>query len=1056
MSKAAVAFENCLIRASAGTGKTFQLSNRFIGLLAGGAAMDTVLATTFTRKGAGEIVDRVLSRLAEAALDPRQAAALAEHIGVASVDQQRCLELLSELLRHLHRMRAGTLDSFFIQIARSFSLELGQSPAWEIIDEIADRQLQAEAIRRILQEESTSDVVRLVNLLGKGEAAREISDQLAQLVQGLYETYLDAPADAWSAIPRRRQLVEPALSTALQALADAPLPTDKRFLKARDQNLDDARNGEWDRFVSGGLAAKIAAGETRYYSKPIEAALLDAYRPLVDHAHAYLLDRIINQNEATHQLLERFDTIYRKLKLQRHAVRFADVTKMLGGAALAERLDEIEYRLDGRIHHLLLDEFQDTNPGQWRVLRTFARRILQAGNQASLFCVGDVKQAIFGWRGGVAEIFDTLEEEFPRLALRPLDQSFRSCPPVIETVNRVFETLADNPALDNHAEASQRWSARYKTHTTVHKHMPGCCRLLTARAAGEAEKSAVATQCFAAREIARLHQQMRSCTIGVLVRKNEAVARMIYALREEGIEASEEGGNPLTDSPAVQLILSLLTLADHPGDRTARFHLAASGLAAAIGLPDYEDDRLAARVSLETRRQLADDGYGKAINHWVNALAPSCDRRDLGRLLQLVELAYAYDADATARADDFVRFVEEKRVESPATADVRVMTFHQAKGLQFDIVVLPELDYQLRGQPPALVVGRPTPMSDVTHVCRYVGQSERVVLPAGVRASFDAYQRQVVEESLCVLYVALTRAIHALHMIIAPSSEKEKNLPATAAGLLRAALSGTGRVEPQTTLYECGDPKWYEKAAIKPTAKRSEDSPESLTVTLAAPTGDRPRGMETVSPSQLEGGPLVVLENRLRLDAGKATTRGTLIHKWMELIEWIEDGIPSEDQLQVAARDVAAVGIDTREAMRQFHAMLTRPQTIAVLSRGTYATPPSAAMPSAVHAVKGIAQPRWEVQRERGFAVRDGDTILAGQIDRLVVLYDGDHPVGADILDFKTDQLRDDPLQVQTRVEHYRSQLEAYRKATAKFLDLPVERVSARLVFLEPGLVAAV
>ena len=66
---------------------------------------------------------------------------------------------------------------------------------------------------------------------------------------------------------------------------------------------------------------------------------------------------------------------------------------------------------------------------------------------------------------------------------------------------------------------------------------------------------------------------------------------MIYELRSRGIDASEEGGNPLTDSPAVQLILSLLTLADHPGDTAARFHVATSPLAQSTALADPGDGR---------------------------------------------------------------------------------------------------------------------------------------------------------------------------------------------------------------------------------------------------------------------------------------------------------------------------------------------------------------------------------------------------------------------------------------------------------------------------------
>ncbi len=880
---------------------------------------------------------------------------------------------------------------------------------------------------------------------------------MSDLVEELHEIYLDAPPDAWNAIARRRLLDDNELQTALGGLADAPLPEGSRFASGRKRDLANARNADWTAFLTSGISGKIAAGETHYYRKPIGAMLTEAYRPLVDHAAAFLLNRIVSQTEATGHLLERFDAVYRRLKLRRHAMRFHDVTKMLSGASLADRMDEVEYRLDGCIGHLLLDEFQDTSPAQWRVLRTFAGRLVHSAEKGSFFCVGDVKQAIFGWRGGVAEIFDTLEEELPWLESEPLNQSYRSSPPVIDTVNQVFANLTGNPALQKHPEAARRWAARYEKHTTVHAGMPGYCRLFTAPPAAEGEQQPVATQRFAAREIANIRRGARGGSIGVLVRKNETVARMIYELRREGIEASEEGGNPLTDSPAVQLALSLLTLADHPGDATARFHLATSPLGAAIGLTRHGDNIAASRASLQIRRRLSVHGYGRTIYGWVQALASSCDRRDLSRLMQLVDLAYAYDTAATPRTDDFVKFVAEKRVEDPTSAEVRVMTFHQAKGLQFDIVVLPELGHCLTGQPPELVVGRPSPTTDPVHVCRYVKQAERCVLPANIRETFDAHARRVVEESLCVLYVALTRAIHALHMIIAPSPENERHLPSTAAGLLRAALAGPGKAEPETTLYEHGDVRWVQKTLLadEPHADAARP-PQPLEVKLAGPAGRQVRGLESISPSQLEGGPRVVLENHLRLDASDAINRGTLVHKWLEMIDWLEDGAPGDERLRRAARDLPAASLDLAESIDQFRTMLARPEILALLSRATYATPPVASAACAVHARDPIGQPRWEVDQEWSFIVREGDALLSGQIDRLVVLYDSQRPIGADIIDFKTDRVAAGTQALETRLEHYRPQLEAYRRAVAKLLRLPAGQVSARVAFLEAGCVRAV
>ena len=121
-------YPHTLIRASAGTGKTFQLSNRYLGLMQAGAMPDQILATTFTRKAAGEILDRVVVRLAEAALNEPARRELAKWLSSPSLSQDRCHQLLQVLIRQLHRLKICTLDSFFAQLAGSFSLELGLPP----------------------------------------------------------------------------------------------------------------------------------------------------------------------------------------------------------------------------------------------------------------------------------------------------------------------------------------------------------------------------------------------------------------------------------------------------------------------------------------------------------------------------------------------------------------------------------------------------------------------------------------------------------------------------------------------------------------------------------------------------------------------------------------------------------------------------------------------------------------------------------------------------------------------------------------------------------------
>jgi ATP-dependent exoDNAse (exonuclease V) beta subunit len=289
-----------------------------------------------------------------------------------------------------------------------------------------------------------------------------------------------------------------------------------------------------------------------------------------------------------------------------------------------------------------------------------------------------------------------------------------------------------------------------------------------------------------------------------------------------------------------------------------------------------------------------------------------------------------------------------------------------------------------------------------------------------------------------VLYVALTRPIHALHMIIAPSKENEKTIPATAAGILRAALADGARAEAEQVLYENGDPAWVDRLA--PAAAQATEEPTPLVVRLAERDGAARRGLETQSPSQLEGGPRVDLADRLRLDRSAAMDWGTAVHACFEQITWLDGGLPDDDLLGRKLQALQLPQTDTAAVIARFRRALNNPEIQAVLRRSAY---------------EAGANP--QVWNERAFVVRREETILRGTIDRLVILFDGETLVGADIIDFKSDSLDPaDPAAVEAKKTHYRPQLEAYRTAVAKLYGLPGDRITTRLVFVEPGTVIEV
>ncbi|MFO7906021.1 MAG: UvrD-helicase domain-containing protein [Pirellulaceae bacterium] len=1067
MTTTITSFPNILIRASAGSGKTFQLTNRYLGLMHHAIPPEQILATTFTRKAAGEILGRVMSGLARAALDENERSQLAHHLRLSSLTRSDCLQSLERLVRNLHRLHISTLDAFFAQLAGSFSLELGLPPGWRIVEPVRDGNLRREAIATTLQGNSKRELERLLQLMAKGEARRSVGALVQGAVDDLYGLYLETDPAAWRRIPKPKMLSDEAVEAAVETLRDAPVPNDSRAHAAREADAVAAQQHDWALFINGGLAKKVLDGATTYYRKDLPPDLLSAYRVLLDHARSALLNQVANQTEATYQLLDKFHHAYVQLKHEARAVRFDDITRSLARGMSGAAIQQHEFRLDASINHLLLDEFQDTSLAQWHVLRAFARHVTMprdntnpndnasttaGASPSSFFCVGDVKQAIYGWRGGLSEIFEALQHELPELTDQSMNKSYRSSPPVIDTVNQAFSGMTRHPNLGSLEAGVARWCEGFGTHTTNREELQGYVELCTAPSTDKDQTKKEAKSQYAAEYMRELVEQAPGYGFGVLVRSNDMVARMIYELRRQGVPASEEGGNPLTDSPAVQVLLSLLKLADHPGDTISRFHVATSPLGALLHYCDHRRRDRALALAREVRSELLHEGYGRTILRWARLLDPYCDHRDRSRLQQFVTLAHGYEPIASLRTRDFLAHVAKERIADPTTAEVRVMTVHQAKGLQFDVVVLPDLDYQLAGQPPSCVVGQPSPTEPVDRVCLYRNAEIQKLLPPELRELFETHARRSADEAMCVLYVALTRAIHALHMIIDPSGKSERRLHKTPAGLLRGALTDGSPVGPRERPYRCGNPRWFDHERPRDTSQpRGAVASEHINVKLAAMPRD-PR-LEHTAPSKLEGGARVSARRVLNLDSAVATARGTLIHAFFEEITWLDEGAPQRQRLEQLAKPLNTTGVDVTQQLDAFERMIAMPRIAAVLHRDFYQSPRDPSLLRILGPERSGMSLRPEVHNERRFAVRDNGRMLSGAIDRLVLLHHDDRLVAADVLDYKTDYIdATNPHALIELVAHYHPQLEAYRRAVSAMFRLPLENISARLLFVSAGI----
>lgn len=1043
-----------LIRASAGSGKTYQLTRHYLNLLDQGAGVDTILATTFTRKAAGEILGRVIKTLAERA----------EGTGDASpAEVRQARELLAAVARQLHSVAISTIDSFFQRLGASFRLELDLPLEPRLTEEGSPeaQRLRAEAIEATLADAAADDeefvaLLALLRRLHHGGAGRSVTAAIDRIVVSHAAVYREAPdRETWSRLRPTGLLEDSAQRDAIEHWRQMKphLPTTragtprKNWLDSWIKIGKQMVAGDWEHMAESGMLKKLLDGYESFAGAKIAREWLDACAPLLGYVKGLLVKQIADQTEATYELMHRFAGRYAALRRQRGVMLYSDLTHRLatGGLPMGSGEDvlrEVSFRMDRAVTHLLLDEFQDTGLDQWAVLSPFAEEVSATGDGTrSLFVVGDTKQAIYGWRGGCVELFDAVAHMVPPEGRQTLAKSWRSSPVVLDAVNTVFTQIASCPAVagdPDDAAAAEAWGHGYQPHEAAHRDLPGWVsfeasppedadkQTTPGRPSDEDEDEddtaapASPHEAYVARRIGEVYAAAPGRSLGVLVSTNQAVNRLLFELRRTGLPASGEGGNTISDDPAVAAMLSALRLADHPGDTASAFHVLNSPLGQVLGMTGLHD---APRVARQVRAGLLREGAAATIAQWVRVVADACTPDGLSKLTQLIDLAQEYDADPSDRLRPcrFVDVVEGTRVEDPANAAIRVMTIHKSKGLEFDAVVLPQVDRRLRSVFDVLT-DRPDPTGAIEAVYRYAGEQARAASPALAIAYAQARQRQR-REDLSALYVAMTRARRALVMIAEPVPEGKRNTgrgtsggAVTFAKILRDTLG-----DPEDGL-SWGTAGWADtppatEPSSTPPASSEISTPAVLRVSL--PHGHAARRMRpTIAPSALHDSDAVDAAALLDVAATAAQRRGRDIHAMLESV------------LYAGEIDFA----DMPPASKQ---ILERPAVAAALS------------------------PRFgadeELWRERSFVVADGPRLIKGVFDRVAIQRDGGGvATAAHLIDFKTDRVAAESSALDKRVESYRPQLEAYRGALAKLLGLSAEQMTAELVFTTPGVAVGV
>ena len=1109
-----------LVLASAGTGKTYRLTVEYLDRLLNGARPETLLATTFTRKAAGEILERVLLRLAEATLDRGAAEVLGAELGSqphGPLDRETFGQLLLLLADRMHRLSISTLDAFFNRILSSFRLELGLpgNPTLLVPDDPRVERLRSAALESVLEELAADDfeqLLQLLNQLHENNARRSVAWELDRIFAGLYEVFRQAPEAAlWNQLEQRAMLDSEEIDRHLESLhlvlVEEPLKASVE--KALRLELAMLERGNWRGVLDKGIGKKLAEdpGDPFYRGIRVPDVVVEAYLPLLVHAEAVLLNRLADRAEAMWALLADYTDQFDFLRAQQQFVLFSDLAFRLSHelpALDADRLIEVYYRLDGKVEHLLLDEFQDTSLEQWQVLSPFVDEILATGDRTrTLFCVGDPKQAIYGWRGGCSELFEVVAQQLGArdMHAETLALNYRSSQVVLDAVNKVFEAAPlfpkfNLPGDDSLREVVERWCGNYEPHKAFHDQRSGSVRLVCSRSIepeledtpergdGEGGSEGVDRPDLyletVVENVLDIARAAPDCSVGVLVRTNRMVGYVLDALRRSGLDASGEGGSPVVDDPLVTQLLSALVLADHPGDSVALYHLAGSALGESLLGPvagQAVASWQAASAARRVRYRLSDVGLAALVAEFAAVLAPWADARSAARLAQLLELAETFEAGSAGRAMDFVNYARSATVEDPTPASIRVMTIHKSKGLEFDAVVLAELESsRARGSDLTVWLERPRPTEPPSAIFRAARKSLRRLDDRLVAAHRQEVERRLWDD-LSTLYVAMTRARRALRIVVKSKKKVKKRTERfvdSFADLLVFALSGNPTPEEQDALlFESGSPDWAEDfqpdEALDTVAGTSDtempgaprDALESVDQPLQSEQpGDREparkgaapgtakrlrgRGVPVVLPSSLSDQDLTVdVSELLRVEPTESLLRGAVVHEWLAQIEWLDlskkgKGLPSRKRLFSRARSVAPRAKEEwiERWWLEFQEMLQLPEVTRALTRPQ----------------PGRRGERAQVWVERDFAMLNGQEMHRGRFDRVVVFQRKGRFVGAELFEWKTSSLvAPDGAGAGVAREAALQQLAVYRESLASILGLLVPNVLASVVLLGSG-----
>lgn len=812
------------IRASAGSGKTWQLTKNYLEHLARidsragsadyAALASRILAITFTNAAANEMRQRVIQRLKKAAL--KQETNLME--------PETARLWLQIFLTDLSALNIRTIDSLLHQITRASALDLGINPDYEIefdIEEILDPFLD------LLREEAAGDgparelFFNACKSLLEGDGSTSFSsrdklrDKLKEVLENTIAGKFDALASAEQIGEAREKLVAEVIGLAKEFRMIAGTSWTKIDARAR-KVLNKAENGElepnsayWKRDAQG-LYNKDGV------APPGLDMVFNQLRKAVVANHHCI--ELLNGASNWLPFMDIAHTVANSFRQNQHLSRQLPqaLVPTLAKSVLnpVEMVTDALCRLGTRLMHYLVDEFQDTSDEQWLVLHGLVHEAISKGG--SMIWVGDPKQSIYGFRGGNPQLFDLAGEDpvlraiVPDMIPQHLETNRRSLEEIVHFNNEIFEPLGtvkgaakllgailskNTPPLVIQSGAERIAEVYRDVHQEPCEH-PGAVSPGFVSLEKTEGKNAADQKVFRLNRLCDLIQnEIRPrhslADILILVRSNWQAKEIAARLAELEIPAITENGLVLQDNALIKQTIQFLSFLDTPTNDQAFFGFMTGNIVA-------EYPGLQAIETVDWPRLAADSQplYQAFINHypdiWKVVVAPFFNDpallapydvvrewydhlhvferfgEDTTMLRRFLEILHLGESMCLTSIRSFLDYWAEEgsgeRAPMPENMEaIRIMTIHKAKGLQGRVVVIPDVNFKIEAP------SHPVSM-------QVEGLHVAPKLSANMGPFYSEEMAKQALEAINLLYVAMTRAEEELYIFLADPTSNHSSL----------------------------------------------------------------------------------------------------------------------------------------------------------------------------------------------------------------------------------------------------------------------------------------